>query len=150
MSRSGYSNDCYDEDNRIHLYRGRVANAIRGKRGQKFLRELLVQLDAMPERRLTTSQLQADGQVCTLGVMTRARGIDTSDPNEWQFDVDDWSQNEWVIDNLVGHLDIAEPMVREIMYMNDDGTWKMETPEDRWRRMRNWVARHISIVEQDA
>lgn len=49
MSRSGYSND----GENIAMWRGQVASAIRGKRGQAFLRELVEALDAMPEKRLT-------------------------------------------------------------------------------------------------
>lgn len=139
MSRSGYIDD-YDWDNRIHLYRGRVASAVRGKRGQAFLKDLLAQLDAMPVKRLATSQLEKDGEVCTLGVMTRSRGIDTS---KLQFDDEDYDENEWVIDNLASELDIAEPMVREIMFENDEGTYHSETPEQRYERMRKWVERHI-------
>ncbi len=36
MSRSGYQDDCEG----LNLYRGTVRRAIRGKRGQAFLREL--------------------------------------------------------------------------------------------------------------
>ena len=148
MGRAGYVDD-YDEDNSGHLYRGRVASALRGRRGQAFLKDLLAQLDAMPEKRLFTSQLEQNGEVCTLGVMTRARKIDTSDKSRWGFSEigeygsDDPDQDEWVIDNLVAELDIAEPMVREIMYLNDEGSGHTETPEDRWQRMRQWVQRHI-------
>jgi hypothetical protein len=46
MSRSGYSDDHSEWD--LIRWRGAVASAIRGKRGQAFLRELLVALDAMP------------------------------------------------------------------------------------------------------
>ena len=45
MSRSGYSDD--DEDGRLAMWRGAVQSAIRGKRGQAALRELLTALDAM-------------------------------------------------------------------------------------------------------
>lgn len=144
MSRSGYTEDYDCNDRSIHLYRGRVASALRGKRGQTFLKDLLVQLDAMPEKRLALSQLEINGSVCALGVMTRARGIDASLGDRFKFSEDeDSDQDEWVIDNLVAALDIAEPMVREIMFENDEGTWKHETPEDRWHRMRRWVERHI-------
>ena len=46
MSRSGYSDD-YEPSN-IAMWRGQVASAMRGKRGQAFLRELIEALDAFP------------------------------------------------------------------------------------------------------
>jgi len=36
---------------------------------------------------------------------------------------------------------IAEAMAAEIMFVNDD--WH-ETPEQRWQRMREWVAEQIA------
>lgn len=139
MSRSGYSEDYGCGDNRLYLYRANVDRALAGRRGQAFLKDLLAQLDAMPEKRLTTGELEENGEVCTLGVITRARGIDTSklkfgERNEYGEGEDD----DFVIAQLVEDLDISAPMVREIMYENDD-YWLAETPEKRWQRMRRWV-----------
>jgi len=39
MSRSGYSDDC--EGSELAMWRGQVASAKRGKRGQRFFRELV-------------------------------------------------------------------------------------------------------------
>jgi len=47
MSRSGYSDDCDDQWSLI-CWRGAVKSAIRGKRGQAFLKEMLAALDALP------------------------------------------------------------------------------------------------------
>ena len=63
MSRSGYSDDCSGRE--LNLWRGAVESAIRGKRGQAFLREMLVALDAMPEKRLIAGELVTPtGEVC--------------------------------------------------------------------------------------
>lgn len=37
---------------------------------------------------------------------------------------------------------IAEAMAAEIMFENDEysGYWQSETPEQRWSRMRQWIA----------
>lgn len=48
MSRSGYSDDCEN----IAMWRGVIASATRGKRGQRFFRDLVTALDAMPEKAL--------------------------------------------------------------------------------------------------
>jgi hypothetical protein len=75
MSRSGY-NDDYDLDPWQGIrWRGAVASAIRGRRGQAFLRELLVALDALPEHKLIANELEKDGAVCALGAVGKARGL---------------------------------------------------------------------------
>src|SRR5690348_9943044 len=107
MSRSNYSDDCSNWD--LIKYRGRVASAIRGKRGQAFLRELLEALDNMPEKSLIADELVSDGEYCALGAIGCKRGLDMSayDPDE--------------TDVLAKVFDIAEVLVREIVYENDEG-----------------------------
>jgi hypothetical protein len=74
MSRSGYSEDC-DNDWGLICWRGAVASAIKGKRGQEFLYEMLHALAALPERKLIANDLEAEGSVCALGAVGKARGI---------------------------------------------------------------------------
>ncbi len=129
VSRSGYSEDI--EDNWSHImWRGRVASAIRGKRGQKLLRDLLAALDAMPEKRLTQNVLIEEGEVCALGAVGRARGLDMA-----QIDPED-------IETVAATFDIATPLAREIVWMNDEAYWQI-TPEERFQKMRDWVAAQI-------
>jgi len=142
MSRSGYHDD-HDSDYPLALWRGAVASSIRGKRGQAFLKELLATLDAMPEKRLAAWVWDEPitgmpfsprgGEVCALGAVTRARGIDTS-----HLDPEDSDGAEFVASTL----DIAPCLAREIVYENDEH-WVPETPEQRWQRMRNWVDANI-------
>lgn len=141
MSRSGYSDDI--EDNWRHIcWRGAVTSAIKGARGQAFLRELATALDSMPVKRLVTEELQTDGEFCTLGVVGNARGLDMAviDPD--------------APETVAEKFGLASAMVREIVYENDEygGTWQWvegkqqyvrETPEQRWTRMRKWVESHI-------
>lgn len=133
MSRSGYSED-YDDTWDLTRWRGIVANATRGKRGQAFLRALLDALDAMPEKRLIADALEADGQVCAIGALGRARGINMSD-----LDPEDSAA-------VAARFDIADALAREIVYLNDDGGWD-ETPEQRWTRMRRDVASMIAALK---
>lgn len=58
MSRSGYYED-YEHDWYQIMWRGAVKRAIRGKRGQAFLREMLTALDALPEPRLIAEKLES-------------------------------------------------------------------------------------------
>jgi hypothetical protein len=136
MGRSGYSEDCDLGDKSMYLYRGAVERAIRGARGQAFLKELLEALDAMPEKRLIPDSLRAPqtGEVCTLGAIGAYRCLDMSGVED--------SEPEGVAD-LFG---IAQAMAREIMYENDEGGasyWGHENPEARWKRMRAWVSENI-------
>lgn len=137
MSRAGYSDDLDHWD--LIRWRGQVASAIRGKRGQAFLRELLAALDAMPQKRLVAAEFEADGEVCALGCIARARGMDNS-----QFDPDD-------AEEVGGKFGIANPLAREIMYENDEFiAWdkfhgrQPDSPEKRWEHMRKWVAERIT------
>lgn len=139
MSRSGYYDD--GENWSLICWRGAVASAIRGKRGQKFLRELLSTLEAMPEKRLLAVTVNKPEGCCTLGSISSSSGVDTSDLDA-QID----SGNDWEIaEKLASRLDIAPAMAKEIVYMNDEGSWNSETPEQRWNRMRQWVAEQIKL-----
>lgn len=136
MSRSGYSDDS-DEGGTFGLYRGAVDRAIGGKRGQAALIELLAALDAMPVKVLAAESLiTANGEFCTLGVLGDARGIDmtTIDPEN--------------VSHVADIFGIAPSMVREIVFENDDdfGYNAHERPEQRWTRMRCWVASQVKVT----
>lgn len=162
MSRSGYSDD-YGDDDPLALGRWRAAvkSAMRGKRGQAFFREALAALDAMPDKRLIAGELIVDGSqcpvgetpdlivgadelcdrrgkphpmgsCCLLGAVAKVRKIDVSniDPEDTP--------------TVADKFGIADAMTREIVYWNDEcGEWN-ETPEQRWQRMRKWVASQIT------
>lgn len=130
MSRSGYHDDI--EPLALGRWRAQVASATKGKRGQKLLADLLKALDAMSEKKLIANELiTGNGEFCTLGVLGNARGLDMTgiDPEESEA--------------VASIFDIAEQLAREIVYMNDEAGWH-ETPEERYIRMRNWVAKQIN------
>ena len=131
MSRSGYSDDVEQWD--LIRWRGAVKSATRGKRGQRFFRDLVAALDALPSRRLIDRELRSStGEVCALGCVGVARGVDVDlDPEEHEV--------------LAGRLNIAEALVKETAYMNDDAPWIEETPEERWLRMRAWAEEQLVI-----
>lgn len=139
MSRSGYSDDWGGNEWQYIRWRGAVTSALRGKRGQAFLRELLAALDALPEPRLVASAMERDGDYCALGSVARARGemLVLPDPDyEWGYDREGRR-------TIAEHFGIASAMAAEIMYENDEGTWNPETPEHRFLRMRAWVFEHL-------
>ena len=130
MSRSGYE-DQYDNWALIR-YRGAVASAIRGKRGQALLRELLAALDALPEKRLIGESFVAEGGVCALGAVCAARGVEPPD-----YDMGD------AADAAADLLSVSRALAAEVMYLNDEGGPYRESPEWRWQRMWAWVAEQI-------
>lgn len=145
MSRSGYSDDYGCDDNSLYLYRGAVESALRGKRGQAFLLELLAAFDAMPEKKLAAKSLKyEDGAVCSLGAVAIRRGFDPEKIQQLDAQFED--ENQAYVAKEFG---IAECMVREIVYMNDEGTYREETPEHRFNRMRAWIVSNVRPVPID-
>lgn len=119
MSRSGYNDDC-DDDPWAHIrWRGAVASSIKGARGQALLREIAAAMDAMPVKELAAESLVTeDGEFCTLGVAGAARGMNLAalDPEDY--------------DAVAKAFGVATPLVREIVYLNDefinDTEWEQE------------------------
>ena len=161
MSRSGYTDECDGWE--LVRWRGAVNSAIRGKRGQAFLNEMVTALDAMQEKRLVSGLLEtADGDCCALGAVGLARSMDLT-----QIDPDD-------LDAVARTFGIAWAMAAEIMYVNDDDVddfvwekveicgplrrWEsrvrvFRNPSPhadvaRWVRMRAWAADHIKKGSQ--
>ena len=133
MSRSGYTGDIEDQWQLIR-WRGAVASAIRGKRGQAFLREMLVALDKIENRRLVANELKSPmfSEVCALGAVAVARGLDVSD-----LDPEDH-------ESVAGVFGIRHALACEIMWVNDEGGIRgRETEEERYERVRRWVEKQI-------
>lgn len=140
MSRSGYSDD-YDEW-RFIMWRGAVASAIRGKRGQAFLYEALAALDALPAKRLIAENLiEGDetlienANVCLLGAVGLHRRIDMRgiDPEDYE--------------TVAGTFGLTDALAREVMWINDEGV-HIETSEQRFTRVRKWVVSQIGQWRQ--
>lgn len=144
MSRSGYSDDI--DQWALIKWRGQVASAIRGKRGQQLLIDLVKALDAMSEKVLIAEELvNAEGDVCALGAVGRLRGVEMTD-------LDPEKPRQ-----IANAFNVAQQLAREITYINDergndyrviDGKWKYspETPQQRWERVRAWAISQILPV----
>lgn len=138
MSRSNYYCDFDFEPWEMIRWRGAVSAAVRGRRGQAFLREMLAALDALPEKRLIPGNLvDKDGEVCALGAVGRARGVDLSavDP-----------EDPIAVGRFFG---IAQAMAAEIEFENDEA-WGPQTPEKRFERIRNWVVANLKETASSA
>lgn len=130
MSRSNYDDD-FEMNWRGIMYRGSVTSATRGKRGQQFFRDLVAALDAMPEKRLIANELITHGEVCALGALGLQRNVDMAKINADE------------PDKVGAAFNIAEALAREVVFMNDEAAYHVETPEQRWTRMRQWAASQI-------
>lgn len=139
MSRHGFVSNYDSEPFDYCRWRGSVTRALKGKRGQAFLREMLVAMDALPEKKLVRqnlikpSYLEHEGEVlvCALGSVGLKRGL-----NMEGIDPEDYN-------TVASKFDIAESMSREIVYINDDGAYEKETEEQRFLRVRNWIVSNI-------
>jgi hypothetical protein len=147
-SRSGLisSNDC-DHWSYIR-WRGAVASAIKGKRGQAFIRELKEALEAMPAKRLIKDELiNAEGEVCAVASVMKARGLDASSVH-----VDDY-------DRIAELLGVNAKLIQEIEWENDHArkfyvlpytgyayqakTHYDESPEQRWKELHGWCEANL-------
>ncbi len=132
MSRSGYDDYDYDEGNWSYIrYRGMVASATRGKRGQQLLRDILLAMNGMKIKQLIADELEDNGAVCAIGAAGKMRGVDMSniDPEDYH--------------SVAGSFNVADCLAREIVWENDDCGPRKETPEQRFIRMRNWLRSQI-------
>lgn len=133
MSRSGYIEDFDRDDGALMLgrWRAQVASALRGKRGQCFLLDLVTALDALPEKKLVKGELEdGEGAVCAIGSVARLRAIALE-----EIDTYDYEQ-------LSSIFDIAEQLAQETMHVNDDA-YPRCTDEARWGFVRAWALRHL-------
>ena len=148
--------DCEQWD--LIRWRGQVASAIRGKRGQAFLLEMWKAMQALPAHRLIANELENidDGTVCAIGSVGKARGVDMSklDPEDYEAIADAFG--------------IPHQLAQEIMFLNDEydrgdyveahgptrygrGLYVLIpiTPEKRFERMKKWIEDHLRPVEVD-
>ena len=134
MSRSGYSDGCDSWD--LIRWRGAVASAIRGKRGQAFLSEMVEALDALPAPRLISDKLVNEcGDCCAIGSVALRREIETAEIDPY---------DRCYVARVFG---ISEALAAEIAYKNDEH-FTIETPEQRFARVRAWVVSKLAAEEK--
>ena len=130
MGRSGYSESCEGWD--LIRWRGAVASAIRGHRGQALLQEMADTLDAMEVRELVAGELESDGQHCALGSVGLRRGIQLAELDPYDRE------------GIAKAFGIAGALVAEIAFVNDgEYSYRHESPAERWQRVRAWVDNQI-------
>lgn len=146
MSRSGYSEDL--DEWALIRWRGAVASAIRGKRGQAFLKELEAALLDLPEKKLCSYDFanSESGEVCALGAVAIKRELDKGkDRASALADLAELFPEGSEAEAACGELGIAGALAKEITYLNDED-WKYSTPEGRYEGMLAWVRSEIVKV----
>lgn len=141
MTRHGFVDYCdFDEDPNLLEGRwlARVKSAMRGKRGQAFLRDLIAALDAMPVKELHPHNVAGEN-LCAMGVVGVYRGADLTKPQEELNEED--GDHEWATEYTGDILDIAPSLAREVAYLNDEGFYG--TPAETWSQMRRWAEKNL-------
>jgi len=138
MARHGYVDEGDLDQNGMAMWRGRVASAIRGKRGQAMLRDLAAALDSMPDKRLVAGELQTkEGDCCAIGRVCQVRGINYVQEGEF----DPYVQED-LNDDAADKLNVAKCLIQEVEWINDEAA--PSDPEKRWAYVRRWVDRQLT------
>jgi hypothetical protein len=120
---------------------GALRSAIRGRRGQQLLRDLVAGLDALPVPELAAGALEdpETGCVCALGAVRLQRGqeavplrFDPSDPDV------DWRE-------LAEPFDISETLANAVVGQNEYGSQSNDeqSRRRRWLSVRAWAVGNL-------
>jgi len=145
MSRLYYEDD-YDYWQE-GLQRGWLRSAIRGKRGQQFLRELVLALDALPTPELSCGALEDSktGCCCAFGAVRRFRGPEN---------IKLWfhpEEEDMTPDNLAEPFGVSPTLAWAVVQANDEDMNDGNTEQSRrrrWAEVRAWAVRHLLPVPQ--
>jgi hypothetical protein len=124
-----------------------LENAIAGKRGQKFLREMERALLAMPVKRLVASTFCEKGEVCAVGAVAVQRLVDKGVAREqamkdleaeylkWVENDDDYQTEAYAFTK--DYVTAADILAWNLVYRNDERCY--EKPEDRYAKMLKYI-----------
>lgn len=140
MTRLHYYDDDSDPSQE-GLAAGALRSAIRGERGQRFTRDLVQALDALPSPELAAGALEDEktGCCCALGAVRRLRGADAVplwfDPME----------EDMAPDVLAKPFNISETLAWAVVQANEGGMTGNDesTRRLRWKQVRDWAARQL-------
>lgn len=161
--------DDYEPDDtksflRSCAFQHNIEQALKGKKGQKFLRELEATLLAMPEKRLVAGTLvrepvaldggfEIEGDRCALGSVLVQRKVAAGKTETQAFqeiakavhkiEHPDYETGWDMIKLAAKLLGISTPLAYAIVYENDEGrahyTGERETPEERYHKVLKWA-----------
>lgn len=136
-----------------------IQQALRGKKGKKFLIELEAALLALPEKRLAKGVMSAANEhpdskrnskndVCALGAVALKRAMTAGKAREEALkelaDKFDPEESEWKTQKQAAQeVGISHPLAYAIIYRNDEYCHS-DTPEKRYSRVLEWVQAKIA------
>ena len=139
MSRL-YFDDDWDY-NLEGLQQGWLRSAIRGKRGQQFLRELVTALDALPAPELSCGALEdaQTGCCCAFGAVRRLRGAEN---------VKLWfhpEEEDLSPDNLAEPFGVSNTLAWAVVQANEEMAESntKQARRRRWADVRAWAVSHL-------
>jgi len=145
MGRLYYHDDDDECPSLDGLREGWVQNAIRGGRGQRFLRDLVDALDALPTPELSSGALEdpATGCCCAFGAVRRLRG-----PEEVRLWFDP-AEEDRPPDDLAVPFDVSWALAWRVVQVNEERSCSNSEPDRRrrWADVRDWAVRHLNRVE---
>jgi hypothetical protein len=121
---------------------GALRSAIRGRRGQQLLHDLIAGLDALPVQELAAGALEDPGTgcVCALGAVRLQRGADAV---PLRFDPTD-PDADWR--DLAEPFDISETLANAVVSQNEccDKNNDEYSRRQRWQSVRDWAVRNLT------
>jgi hypothetical protein len=134
----------YDDDldpSREGLVAGALRSAVRGKRGQRFIRDLVQALDALPSPELAAGALEDEDTecCCAFGAVRRFRG---SDAVPLWFDP---MEEDLTPDHLAEPFNVSETLAWAVVQVNEDGMTgnDVSTRRHRWNVVKDWAIRQL-------
>ena len=120
---------------------GAMRSAIRGRRGQQLLRDLIAGLDALPVQELAAGALEdfETGCVCALGAVRLQRGAEAV---PLSFDLDD-PDIDWR--DLAKPFDISETLAHAVISENEYSSKRNDeqSRRRRWQSVRAWAVGNL-------
>jgi hypothetical protein len=149
MSRFEY--DDYDSTITQEMWQHNVDLALRGRKGQKALRELLLALDAVPGHRLIRDYLvnPEQGEACAVGAWLAYKRIASGQTTDWNDTLralyQQYGETEGWETGDIGRreLRVTGTLAQHIAYRNDDYYRSATTPEQLWQATYDWVRSQI-------
>lgn len=127
---------------------GALRSAIRGRRGQQLLRDLIAGLDALPAPELAAGSLEdpETGCVCALGAVRLHRGKQNV---PLDFDATDCDVDSRY---LAKPFDISDTLAHAIVCANEYGDSRNDerSRRERWANVRAWAVSHLLPQPQGA
>lgn len=127
---------------------GALRAAVRGRRGQAFLRELVAALDALPVKELAAGALEdpETGCCCAFGAVARARGW-----GEEQLGFDPTDGDASAPESLLAEaFGVSKTLAFQVIAENEDFS-SCNTPGwrgCRWFRVRSWAVSQIEPADE--